>query len=259
MEGHGSEFLKNTGRIAAASALAGVAAPHVHAAENNTIQVALIGCGGRGTGAAANALSVKQRPDQARGHGRCLRGPAQRAATTHLKKAVRADKVDVPEERQFIGFDAYKKAMDCLKPGDVAIFATPLAFRWVHFTYAIQKGLNVFMEKPLTADGPTSRRMLKLAEEATAKNLKVGVGLMSRHSRALQELAKRIQDGEIGDIILHARLPDARAGRVLRLSPKPAGSPANCSTRSSASTASSGPAAAASATSTSTSSIIAAG
>ncbi len=110
--------------------------------------------------------------------------------------------VDVPEDRKFIGFDAYQKAMDCLKPGDIAIFTTPLAFRWVHFTYAIQKGLNVFMEKPLTADGPTSRRMLKLAEEAAAKNLKVGVGLMSRHSRAMQELSHRIQDGEIGDLIL---------------------------------------------------------
>ena len=107
---------------------------------------------------------------------------------------------NVPQERQFIGFDAYQKAMDCLKPGDIAIFATPPAFRWVHFTYAIEKGLNVFMEKPVTVDGPTSRRMLALAEEATAKNLKVGVGLMSRHSRALQELAQRIHDGEIGDI-----------------------------------------------------------
>ncbi len=92
--------------------------------------------------------------------------------------------------------------MDCLKPGDVAIFATPLAFRWVHFGYAIQKGLNVFMEKPVTADGPTSRRMLELADKATAKNLKVGVGLMSRHSRALEQLARRIQDGEIGDLVL---------------------------------------------------------
>jgi predicted dehydrogenase len=110
--------------------------------------------------------------------------------------------VDVPPERQFLGFDAYKKAMDCLKPGDVVIFATPPAFRWVHFTYAISKKLHVFMEKPVTVDGPTSQRMFKLADEATAKNLKVGVGLMSRHSRALQELAKRVHDGEIGEIIL---------------------------------------------------------
>jgi hypothetical protein len=110
--------------------------------------------------------------------------------------------VDVPEDRKFVGFDAYKKAMDCLDAGDVVILTTPPAFRWVHFTYAIKKGLNVFMEKPVTVDGPTSRRMFKLAEEATAKNLKVGVGLMSRHSRALQELHQRIQDGEIGDLIL---------------------------------------------------------
>jgi predicted dehydrogenase len=196
------EFLKDTGRFAAASALAGVALPHVHAAENNTIQIALVGCGGRGGGAAVDALSVK-------------RGPMKLVAMAdvfehRLKSSFDALKrhrevgrfVDVPEDRKSIGFDAYKKAMDCLKPGDVAIFATPLAFRWVHFTYAIQKGLNVFMEKPLTADGPTSRRMIKLAEEASAKNLKVGVGLMSRHSRALQELHHRIQDGEIGDIVL---------------------------------------------------------
>jgi predicted dehydrogenase len=112
------------------------------------------------------------------------------------------DSVDVPQDKKFLGFDAYKHAMDSLKPGDIVILTTPLAFRWVHFTYAIEKGLNVFMEKPLTADGPTSRRMLKLAEDANSRNLKVGVGLMSRHSRAMQELQKRIQDGEIGDIML---------------------------------------------------------
>jgi len=92
--------------------------------------------------------------------------------------------------------------MDCLDAGDVVILTTPPAFRWVHFTYAVKKCLNVFMEKPVTVDGPTSRRMFKLAEEATAKNLKVGVGLKCRHSWALQELYQRIQDGEIGDIIL---------------------------------------------------------
>src|SRR4030042_1862378 len=71
-----------------------------------------------------------------------------------------------------VGCDAYKKAMDCLSPGDVAIFATPPAFRWVHFTYAIKKGLNVFMEKPVTVDGPTTKRMIELAKEAAKKNLK---------------------------------------------------------------------------------------
>jgi predicted dehydrogenase len=110
--------------------------------------------------------------------------------------------MDVSQDRKFIGFDAYRHALDSLKPGDIAIFTTPLAFRWVHFTYAIEKRLNVFMEKPLSADGPSSRKLLALADEATAKNLKCGVGLMSRHSRALQELQQRIQNGEIGDVIL---------------------------------------------------------
>jgi predicted dehydrogenase len=92
--------------------------------------------------------------------------------------------------------------MDCLKKGDIAIFATPPAFRWVHFTYAIEKGLNVFMEKPVTVDGPGSRRMFKLAEDASAKNLKVGVGLMSRHNQPMEDLVQRVKAGEIGDIIL---------------------------------------------------------
>src|SRR5437870_3305976 len=87
-------------------------------------------------------------------------------------------------------------------PAGLAIFATPLAFRWVHFQYAIEKGLNVFMEKPLSADGFASRKLLELAEKAKEKNLKVGVGLMSRHARHLEELNKRITDGEIGDVVM---------------------------------------------------------
>jgi predicted dehydrogenase len=214
------KFLKQSGTVAAGAALAGMAVPHVHAAENSTIQMALIGCGGRGTGAAQDAMS-------------CAKGGAVKLVAmadvfaNRLKGSYQSLKrdgkcgprVDVPADRQFVGFDAYQKAMDCLKPGDIAIFATPLAFRWVDFAYAIQKGLNVFMEKPLTADGPTSRKMLKLAEEATAKNLKAGVGLMSRHSRALEQLAKRIQDGEIGDLVLmrgyrmHGAAGSAHSGR----------------------------------------------
>ncbi len=194
------EFLSSAGRVAAASALAGVAVPHVHAAENNTINVVLVGCGGRGTGAAANALSVKRGPVKLVAMADVF--PGRLKSSYDGLKGQFGDKVDVPEDRKFIGFDAYKKAMDCLKPGDVAIFATPPAFRWVDFGYAIEKGLNVFMEKPVTVDGPTSKRMLKQAEEASAKNLKVAVGLMSRHSRHLQQLHQRIDDGQLGNIIL---------------------------------------------------------
>src|SRR5207244_9879531 len=113
-----------------------------------------------------------------------------------------AKNVEVPEDRKFIGFDAYKRAMDCLHPGDIVILATPPAFRWVHFTYAIQKGLNVFMEKPVAVDAGAAKRMLRLGEESEKKNLKVGVGLMCRHCKVRQELYQRITDGAIGDITL---------------------------------------------------------
>lgn len=196
------EFLKTTGTVAAASALAGVAIPHVHAAGSGTIQVALVGCGGRGTGAAGNALFAKNAPISLVAMADVFANRLKISYETLKKDKKYGESVDVPEDNKFLGFDAYKHAMDVLKPGDVVILTTPPAFRWVQFTYAIQKGLNVFMEKPVTVDGPTSRRMLKLAEEASAKNLKVGVGLMSRHSRALQELHQRIQDGEIGDLML---------------------------------------------------------
>jgi predicted dehydrogenase len=194
------EFIKTTGRIAAASALAGVALPSVHAAGNDLIQVALVGCGGRGTGAANNALSSKGGPMKLVAMADVFEN--RLAGSFDALKGSCGDRMDVPQDRKFIGFDGYKKAMDCLKAGDIVILATPPAFRWVHFTYAIQKGLHVFMEKPVTVDAPTSVRMIQLAQEADKKNLKVGVGLMSRHSRSLQELAQRIQDGQLGEIIL---------------------------------------------------------
>jgi len=194
------EFLKDSGRVAGATALVGTALPHLHAGENNTVHVALVGCGGRGTGAAANALSTKQGP---------VKLVAMADVFDHrLKNSERSlrknfsDKMVVDDDRKFIGFDAYKKAIDCLSPGDVVILTTPPAFRWVHFTYAIEKGVNVFMEKPVTVDGPSTRKMLKLGEESVKRNLKVGVGLMCRHCKARQELFERIQDGQIGDITL---------------------------------------------------------
>jgi predicted dehydrogenase len=129
------EFLKNTGRIAATSAFMAAAAPRIYAGQSNTIKIALIGCGGRGTGAADNALSVKNGPIKLVAMGDVFENRL-RSSYANLRKR-HSDKMDVPRERRFIGFDAYKHAMDCLSPGDVAIFATPPAFRWVHFTYAI--------------------------------------------------------------------------------------------------------------------------
>lgn len=195
------DLLKTSGRIAAATALAGVAIPkHVHAAENNTIQVALVGCGGRGTGAAQNALSVQNGPIKLVAMADVF--PNKLKSSYESIKGQFGEKVDVPEDRKFIGFDGFKKAMDCLNPGDVVILTTPPAFRWVQFTYAIQKDLNVFMEKPTTVDGPSTRKMLALAEESVKKNLKVGVGLMCRHCKARGEMFDRIKNGEIGDVLL---------------------------------------------------------
>jgi len=194
------DFLKNTGRLAATSVLAAGLTSRLYAGENNTIKAVLIGCGGRGTGAADNALSVKNGPVKLVALADVF-ADRLKSSYGNLQKQ-HADKMDVPEDRRFVGFDGYKKAMDCLGKGDVAIFATPPAFRWVHFKYAIEKGLNVFMEKPVTVDGPTTKRMFQLSDEADKKNLKVGVGLMVRHCRGRQELLARIKDGEIGDIIL---------------------------------------------------------
>ena len=194
------EFLKATSKVAAVSALAGITLPHVHAQDSQTVQIALVGCGGRGTGAAGNAMSVTDGPVKLVAMADVFKDKLNGSHETLKKKF--DNQVQVPDDNKFIGFDGYKHAMDLLRPGDVAIFTTPLAFRWVHFKYAIEKKLNVFMEKPVTADGPTSRRMLDLAKQASEKNLKCGVGLMSRHARHLQELHKRVKDGEIGDVML---------------------------------------------------------
>lgn len=193
------EFLNEATGITAATLLAthGIARTHWWSAD--TMQVALVGCGGRGSGAAVDALSVKRGPVRLVAMADVFDG---RLKSSHkaLTEAVKSG-IDVPPERRFVGFDSYKHAMDCLKPGDVVILTTPPAFRWVHFTYAIEKGLNVFMEKPVCVDGPSSRRMLELNQRALEKNLKVGVGLMSRHSRAMQELEQRVRGGELGEII----------------------------------------------------------
>lgn len=194
------DLIKNTGRVAAVTALAGVAIPHVHAAENNTIQLALIGCGGRGTGAAGDALANKSGPTKLVAMADVFEN--RLGVSYNSIKSQFGGQVDVPDDRKFIGFDGYQKAMDCLKPGDVVILTTPPAFRWVHFTNAIAKGLNVFMEKPISVDGPSSRKMFQLGEESVKKNIKVGVGLMCRHCVARQELHDRIQAGEIGDLVL---------------------------------------------------------
>jgi len=216
------QFLKATGGLAAMSALTGATVPAVHAAGSDEIQVALVGCGGRGSGAAMNAMGTsKSGPIKLVAMADAYADRLQ-SSYDGLSRAG-GKQFDVTPERRFVGFDAYRKAMDLLKPGDVVILTTPPAFRWVHFTYAIEKRLNVFMEKPVTVDGPTSKRMLKLADDAAAKNLKVGVGLMSRHARPLQELQQRVQNGELGDILLMRGYRMHGPAGYFESPPKPAG------------------------------------
>jgi predicted dehydrogenase len=193
------EFLNAAGRIAGASALGLVAVPAVHAAENNTIKVALVGCGGRGTGAAMNALSTKGGPTKLVAMADVF---DDRLQSSLGKLSPRFGKqIDVPKDRQFIGFDAYRKAMDCLDESGVVILATPPGFRPVHLEYAVARGCNVFMEKSFAVDGPGLRRVLKAGQEAMKKNLKIAGGLMSRHSASMAEAVRRIHDGIIGEVI----------------------------------------------------------
>jgi predicted dehydrogenase len=192
------EFLKHSGVTLTSAALASAISARSYAAENNTINVALIGCGGRGTGAALNALSTS--------------GPTKLVALADVFDArVQgsynslsgrfADQVDVPPDRRFVGLDAFRKAIDCLGDGDLVILATPPAFRPQHLEYAVDKGRNVFMEKSFAVDAPGIRRVIKAGEEGAKKNLKIAGGLMSRHYKPLEEAVARIHDGIIGDVI----------------------------------------------------------
>ncbi|MCX7426530.1 MAG: twin-arginine translocation signal domain-containing protein [Planctomycetia bacterium] len=192
------EFLKRSGGAIAGAALAGSLAPRVHAAEDNTIKVALVGCGGRGTGAAANALATK--------------GPTQLVAMADVFDFRLAGslaqlsqqfpkQVDVPKERQFLGMDAFKKAIEAVGPGGVVLLATPPGFRPIHLEHAVANDRHVFMEKSFAVDAPGIRRVMAAGEAASKKNLKVAGGLMSRHYPPLEEIVRRIHDGEIGEVI----------------------------------------------------------
>jgi predicted dehydrogenase len=192
------DFLKLSGHLAVASALVPVAVHRCYAGENSTIKLALVGCGGRGTGAVADAFSTKGGPVKLYAMADLFEHRLTRSLNRLTEKF--ADRVDVPPERQFLGFDAYKKAIDCLEPGDVVLLTTHAAFRPLHFEYAVAKGVNVFMEKSFAVDSPAVRRLLQTAELSERKNLKVGTGFMWRHSKARQEVIRRIQDGAIGDV-----------------------------------------------------------
>jgi predicted dehydrogenase len=194
------EFLAQSGRVLASSALAGVALPFVHAAEDNTIRLALIGCGGRGSGAAANALDTPGGLTKLVAMADIFE---DRLGTSYKNLSEKyGRRIEVPPERRFVGFDAYRKAIDCLRPGDVALLTTHAAFRATHLEYAVAKGVNIFMEKTFAPDPGGIQRMLRLGEAADKKGLKIAAGVMCRHSTARQALVQRLRDGALGQVQL---------------------------------------------------------
>jgi len=194
------DFLARSSAVAATSALAGVSLPWVHAGEDNTIRLALIGCGGRGCGAVADAFDSPSGPVRLHAMADLFEHRLDKAHQVLSEKF--KDGVDVPPDRRFLGFDAYRKAIDCLRPGDVAMLTNYSGFRPGQLEYAVEKGVNVFMEKSFAPDAPGLRRIIKAGEAAEKKNLKIAAGLQCRHSRNRQELIRRMRAGELGDIQL---------------------------------------------------------
>ncbi len=190
-------FLKTSTAAAAGAALTSTIAKTAHAAGSDTIRFVLIGCGGRGSGAAAQIMNTKGNvklvaaadPFEAKA----------KSALKRLSKGDNKDKVDVPDERIFGGLDGYKKAIDT--DCDLVIIATPPGYKPQQFEYAVSKGRHVFMEKPVAADAVGVRRVLDAVEESKKKKLMVGIGLQRRHEPRYMETIDRIHDGAIGDVI----------------------------------------------------------
>lgn len=191
-------FLKNTsGVVVAGSVMGGLALERgVFAAGDDTLKIALVGCGGRGSGAANQALKT---PGNTRLVALADVRPEQLQKGLAALTAQHPDKVEVPADRQFTGFDGYQKAIAL---ADLVILATSPGFRPIHFEEAVRQGKHVFMEKPLATDAPGIRRVLAAAQAAKKKNLKIGVGLQRRHKAGYLETIKRIQDGALGDLIV---------------------------------------------------------
>jgi len=190
---------KSTSAIAATAAAASFpSGTHAQGAGADELKIALIGCGGRGTGAASQALLADDNNKLwAMADIDLDKLDLSRKVLRKIEKI--ASNVDVPKERQFTGLDAFKKIMD-LSEVDVVILTTPPGFRPYHFEAAIQAGKHVFMEKPVATDGPGIRKVLEMAAQAKERNLKVGVGMNRRHSPLHQTMIQKIHDGVIGEI-----------------------------------------------------------
>ncbi len=205
------EFVKTSSALVAGGALAtGInIAKAAHVAGDDEIKVALIGCGGRGTQAAAQALKTQGKvtlwamadafEGRIDGSLRRIRGEVGKGYDAQQMGPLE-DRFKIPAERQFAGLDAYQKAID--SGVDLVVMATPPGFRPIHFEAAIKAGKHVFMEKPVAVDAPGVRKVLAAGKQADEKGLAVGVGLQRRHQAGYIETIKRLQDGAIGDIPL---------------------------------------------------------
>lgn len=166
------------------------------AAGSDTLKLALIGSGSRGTGAVADALRADKGVELV-----ALADVFEEMVNSSYENLNRMDaikdRINVPEENRFVGLDAYKKAIDL---ADVVILATPPAFRPLHFEYAVNAGKHVFMEKPLATDAPGIRRILATGKSAEEKNLSVVVGLQYRYSQRFREIVSQIHSGTIGEL-----------------------------------------------------------
>ena len=196
------KFVKTSGLAAGGLMLSpSLVAAKSYIQADDAIKVGLIGCGGRGTGAAVQALSTKQNVrlvamadafrDRLDDSYKQIKGELE-------TYEIDAGRLDVPEAHKFTGFDAYKQVIDL---SDVVLIATPPGFRPIHFEAAIDAGKHVFMEKPLAVDGPGVRRILAAAKQAKAKKLNVVVGLQRHYQTVYQKWVDMLQNGAIGDII----------------------------------------------------------
>lgn len=194
------DFIRTSSMLVAGGAALGSLgiARSAHAFGSDTIKIGLVGCGGRGTGAATQAMNTSGGEVQLVAMADAFADRLQ--GSYRAVKGQHGDKVQVPKERQFVGFDGYKQVLD--SDIDLVILATPPGFRPLHFEAAVKAGKHVFMEKPVAVDAPGVRRVLKANEEAKQKNLAVAVGLQRHHEQAYRETIARLQDGAIGDVIL---------------------------------------------------------
>ncbi len=192
-------FVKNSSLLAAAAS-AFPSGAHAQKKDGDKIRVALIGCGGRGTGAAAQALTADDQTEMW-AMADIDQDQLDRSRETLEKNVPDPAQVNVSPERQFIGLDGFQKVM-AIPEIDVVILTTPPGFRPYHFEAAVNAGKHVFMEKPVAVDSAGVRKVLESAKSAKAQNLKVGVGFNRRHSPLHQEVIGKLHDGIIGDLPL---------------------------------------------------------